>query len=304
MLEYVKITNHLGEILNLELRNPEKSGFFIRDIQGLGPNKSIINLSESPGLDGAQFNSSRMSYKNIVMDLGFLDDGSQPIELIRQQSYRFFPMNKPITVEVKSDNRHSIITARVETNEPNIFSRESSTIISLLCPSAYFVGKDAVETIFGATSGGFTFPFENPSLTLSLIQFATIPSVSTAASFNYTGDVETGIVMTADITGAVNNLTINYLTKSQSMPLLSSVILAMTGFDLKAGDKVEISTIKGAKYINLIRSGVTTNILNALGANASWFTIQEGTNSFSISATSGVANVIFKIKHQLVYEGL
>lgn len=303
MIEYIRIKNHFGEILDLEMKSPEKSGFFVRGIQGLGPSKSTINISEALSMNGGFYNSSRVTSKNLVLDIGFLDDGNYSIEQTRQQTYRFFPMNKPLTIEVKTENRTGIITGYVETNEPNIFSNLETTLISVLCPAAFFVDPNYVTTTFTGIISGFRFPWSNESTVAKLLQFSTI-YINAFANVFYNGDVDNGLVFYIDVTGAVNNLTITFTTTGETMPISSSVITAMTGFNLKAGDKLEISTVRGNKYIRLIRSGVTTNILNALGANVSWFTLKRGDNLFTYSASSGVENLIFNIKHQLIYEGL
>jgi hypothetical protein len=38
MIEYVKITNYLGEVLTMELKSPENGGSY-RGVNGLGPIK-------------------------------------------------------------------------------------------------------------------------------------------------------------------------------------------------------------------------------------------------------------------------
>jgi hypothetical protein len=303
MIDYIQITNNLGEILKLELRNPEKSGFFIQGVDGLGPGKSTINMSSALGMDGSLFNSVRNESKNIVLDLGFFDDGTRNIETIRQQTYRFFPRKKLIYIEVKTDNRTGIISGYVESNEPNIFSKKESTIISITCPSAYFVSKDIVSTSFTGTTGGFTFPFSNESTTLKLLKIADI-YINTTKNIFYDGEVDTGMDFIINILGNVNNLTINHVTAGTSMSIVSSVVLALTGSDLVSGDRIIISTNRGSKYIYLIRGGLYYNILNALGANSSWFVLARGDNVFSYTATSGVANLLFGVNHRLVFEGI
>lgn len=303
MIQHVKVTNHLGEILLLELRRPEQSGFFIKGIDGLGPAKTIVNMTESTLLDGASYNSSRVTNRNIVLDLGFYNGGADSIETIRQQTYRFFPLKKPITIEVQTDNRLGITTGYVESNEPDIFSNAESTIISILCPSAYFSGGNLIDTVFSGVESLFEFPWENPSLTESLIEFGSV-YIDTIRSVFYTGDEDTGVVIYVDVMGPVNDLTIFNVSTAEVMAISSAQIIALTGSDLVAGDRLIISTGKGQKFIHLVRAGVTTNILNALGSDADWFTIQRGDNLFTYEADSGVDNLQFLIQHRLVYQGV
>ena len=302
MIKSVKITNHLGEIVTVDLRSPEQSGFFIQNIEGIGPSKSIINLTEVLSYDGAFYNSSRVSSRNIVFDLGFYELPNESIETIRQKTYKFFPMKKEITIEVETDNRVGSTTGYVESNEPDIFSKNENAIISVLCPRAFFYG-DTIQTTFSGVSGGFQFPWQNASLTQPLLKFGDV-FIDTAKSVFYTGDEETGVVVYISILGPVTNLTVHNATRGQSMPISSAAIVAQTGAGLQAGDEIIISTLRGSKYIHLIRGGLTYNILNALAVNADWFRIDRGDNVFTYTADSGLANLQFLIEHRIVYGGL
>lgn len=302
MINKVTITNYIGESLVMDLRSPEQSGFFIRKIHGLGPSKAIVNTTEVLSADGAFFNSSRISSRNIVIDLGFLDDG-RSIETTRQQTYRFFPMKKLITIQIETDNRNGITYGYVESNEPNIFSKEEGAIISIICPSAFFYSNDDIFTIFSGTNPSFEFPFENSSLVSSLIELGQV-FIDTQKSIFYTGDEETGVIISINVLGDVNNLAIHNATRSQTMEISSAVIISMTGEDLKLGDNVIISTIRGDKYIYLIRNGTVYNILNALSETAIWFRLERGDNVFTYTADNGLSNLQFSITNKVVYGGL
>jgi hypothetical protein len=306
MIEYVKVTNDIGESITLELRNPEKSGFFIRGIDGLGPTKNIINTSDSLTLDGSYFNTARASARNILLDLGFYDGfgaESGAVELARLATYRFFPIKKPIEIEIKTDNRVGITTGYLETNEPDIFSPSESTKISLLCPSAYFYSKDTIQTVFSGVTSLFEFPFENPSLTEKLIEFGQI-FINTESNVFYNGDVNTGVVIYINCLGSANDITIINASNGETMAISSARIIEMTGSDLVAGDLIVISTIRGSKFIYLVRGGNVINILNALTVSGEWFRLDRGDNVFTYTADSGLSNLQFLIEHRIVYLGM
>jgi hypothetical protein len=303
MIKSVKVTNHLGEAITMDLRSPEQSGFFIRNINGLGPSKSIVNFTEVLSSDGAFYNSSRVSSRNVVFDLGFYELPNESIETIRQKTYKFFPMKKEIGIEVETENRVGVTSGYVESNEPDIFSKEETALISVLCPRAFFYSKNTIQTTFSGISGGFQFPWQNASLTLPLLKFGDV-YIDTAKSVFYTGDEETGVVVYISVLGPVTNLTVHNATRGQSMPISSASIIAQTGAGLQAGDQIIISTLRGSKYIHLIRGGLTYNILNALAVNADWFRIDRGDNVFTYTADSGLENLQFMIEHRIVYGGL
>lgn len=303
MIKTLRITNHLGELLSIDLGSPEQSGFSIRDISGLGPSKSTVNLSESLYGDGGFFNSARLSSRNIVFTLGFVETPIETIEMIRNKTYRFFPMKRPVTIEIETDLRTGVTQGYVESNEPNIFSKDEQTQISVICPGSYFLSKELVETTFTGSTGGFEFPWENDSITVKLLKFADI-FINTIANVFYEGDTETGVIIQIEFLGAVNDLTISNVDTGENMAISSSKLIALTGSNFVAGDFVEISTIHGNKYITLVRGTTVWNILNTIGTVADWFTIDRGDNLFTYTAQSGLANVKFKIFHNIVYEGL
>lgn len=159
MIKKFIVKNYLNEILELELTNPDESGFIVQEVTGLGPDKSNLNIKEVANNDGGYFNSARTPVKNIVMNLLFV--GTPLIEDTRHKSYRYFPMKKPLTLTIVTDRHTLNIDGYVESNEPNIFSDQEGCQISILCPSPYFTsGKKQIVQSSGEKPL-FEFPFSN-----------------------------------------------------------------------------------------------------------------------------------------------
>lgn len=304
MIKSLTIENHLGESINIELENPEKSGFFISKIEGLGPPKAIINTSDMATNDGSLFNSSRVGQRNIVLTLGFL---SKPtIEYVRQLTYKYFPIKKQIRFQIETDNRICETYGYVESNEPIFFSSMTGTVISIICPDPYFysTGEDGVTvSTFYAQDPLFEFEFSNESLTENLIEFGNIISVPEQTIY-YEGDADTGIRMYLHALGPVENITIHNTQTRKSMRIDTDKLASLTGFGFGAGDTIIISTIKGAKSIYLLREGNYINILNCLDRNSEWFQLSKGDNVFAYEVESGFANLEFRIENQTLYEGV
>lgn len=138
MIKSVTVTNYLGDSVKLELMRPEKSGFIVKSINGLGPSNASINTTEVSTNDGALFNSARLSKRNIVFKLLFMNTDTETIEDIRQKTYKYFPMKKGVTLLIETDNRLVSTTGYVETNEPNIFDSKEGSTISIVCPDPFF----------------------------------------------------------------------------------------------------------------------------------------------------------------------
>lgn len=301
MIRSVTITNDMGESVVMDLRSPEKSGFSIRGIQGLGPAKATINTRESLSLDGSLYNSARLQARNVVFDIAFL--WNPTIEDVRHKSYQIFPVKKPVEILVETDNRISKANGYVESNEPDIFNETEAATISIICPDPYFYSLETFEVEFSTISKLFEFPFSNESLTQKLIQFGDV-ELETEKAIPYSGEASVGFNIDIHIVGSVTGLTIFDLNTREFIALDDDVIIALTGFGLKAGDEIIMSTKRGDKYVYLVRDGEVINILNAMTPDSSWLQLNRGNNVFYYAADTGLSNVQFKITYQFIYLGV
>lgn len=302
MIHSVTVTNYLGDSIELELKRPEKSGFYIKSIDGLGPGKSDINVTDISTGDGGLFNSARLQPRNIVLTLGFLM--KQTIEDVRQSSYKYFPIKRGVNLRIETDNRTLEIDGYVESNEPNIFSENEDTDISIICPNPYFYSSgDGNTTVFSGIEPMFKFPFSNESLTEKLIMMGSIENRS-EQNIIYEGDVEIGITITIHAVGSASGITIYNINTREQMSINSTKLEQLTGSDIVNGDDIIISTVQGSKSITLTRDGATTNILNCLDKNSDWFVLSKGDNIFAYTAEEGAQNLQFKVENKIAYEGV
>lgn len=292
MIKSLTVTNFLGESIVLELGRPEKSGFIVESIEGLGPCTATINAKEQATVDGAIYNSARVNSRNIVLSLKFLF--APTIEDVRQKSYKYFPIKKPLTLKVETDNRIAEIQGYVESNEPDIFSKDEGTQISIICPDPYFYSTRDNVTLFSGIEAIFEFPFSNESLTEKLLEFGRI-EYATERVVRYAGDADVGVRIIIHALGDVSNITIYNTGTRETMKIFDDFVNA---------DDIYISTVKGDKYIYRMRNGVFTNILNSLSRDSNWFTLSKGDNIFAFTAEVGSGNLQFRIENRTVYEGV
>lgn len=304
MIKSITVTNYLGDSLVLNLARPEESGFVVKSVTGLGPGTANINTTEVSTNDGGLYNSSRLSTRNIVITLGFLWKDS--IEDVRQKSYKYFPIKKKLTLLIETDNRQAEIEGYVETNDPNIFSKEEGADISIICPNPFFYSSGADgsnTTVFYGIDPMFEFPFGNESLYDALLEMGSIQNQHEKV-ITYNGDAEIGVTITIHAIGEASNITIYNTGTREIMKIDTEKLSALTGSGIIAGDDIVICTAKGNKSIKLLRSGKTTNILNCLDKNADWFQLAKGDNIFAYTAQSGSSNLQFKIDNRVIYEGV
>lgn len=302
MIKSIKVTNPKGESLVLDLFHPEKSGLIVRSISGLGPPKANINSTDLATADGALYSSARASTRNIVFNLQFMF--APTIEDSRQLTYKYFPLKKLVKIEVETDNRNLETSGYVESNQPDIFSKEETTQISILCLNPFFYDPNPSVTQFATVTPTFEFPFSNESISESLIEFGTI-NLDTRSTIDYVGDVDTGVLITIHALGSVSgSLTIYNVETQEKMVIDLAKIKTLIGKDYGSGDDIIISTVSGDKYVQVLHDGKYTNAIAAIEKLADWFQVSVGRNIFNFTVTKGIENLVMSFSYRNAYGGI
>lgn len=305
MIQSVTITNYLGESVKIVLSEDQpEHGMIIKSIDGLGPAKANINVTDLATNDGSLFNSARLDKRNITMQILLTE--APDIETSRQRTYKYFPIKKQVEFLIELDNRIAKTTGYVESNEPDIFSKEETMSISLICDYPYFysAGEGGTNTtVFFGVEPLFEFEFENEDLEEPTIEFGSIEN-ETEKTVWYDGDAEVGVVITIHAIGEVRNITIYNTGTREHMEIFTDKIEQLTGKGIVAGDTIIITTIRGSKSIYLLRGGYYTNILNCISKDSDWFQLAKGDNVFAYICEYGSENLEFKIENQVIYEGV
>ena len=314
MIKKVIITNYLGESIEFELTNPYKTGIYVSSITGLGPGKASINTTDIATDDGSIFNSARSEQRNIVMELGFMQVPgiTETIEDARQLTYKFFPKKKPLRFYILTDNRELEIYGYTESNEPDIFSKDEKTQISIICPDPLFYSAgeggthttvfNGVEYVYLAIKDEWKLLGRHMYF-LPVIEMGSIEILKERTIY-YDGDTETGVIIKIHAIGNAEHIVIYNTGTRERMNLDTDKLTALMGQGLTAGDEITISTVKGNKYITLLRNGREYNILNIMDKNADWFQLAKGFNIFTYTAVYGSSNLQFKILNQVAFEGV
>ena len=307
MIHSLTVTNYLGDSLTLKLTeiDPE-NGIYIKEIKGLGPVKADINTTKLATSDGTVFNSSRLNQRNIVITLGYTLDQLYDIETTRQLTYKFFPIKRQVTLIFETDNRIVQCTGNVETNEPDIFSREETAKISIICsdPNFYSSGKDGtIITTFFGIEPRFMFPFSNP-VNEATLMFGSIEN-KTENTIMYNGDADVGLIIRMHALGDVGNVAI-YNTGTRELMYfdMEERLVELTGSGFSTGDTIIVSTLRSNKSVQLLRAGSYTNVLNILDKDSNWFKLVKGENTFAFTANYGERYLEFRIESKVVFDGV
>lgn len=255
MITKIEVRNVQGALMTLLLEDVS-SGFIIKDIRGLGPVKASIITSPFALVDGVQYQASRREARNLVLVLDLEPDYvSNTVRALRTQLYNFFMTESTVNLKLfLADGLTVDISAKVETCEPSYFEQQPSVEISLICPDPDFLGVTPVSVAGNTTSGTTETLVTNP------------------------GTVDSGILFTMNV-----NRTVSAFDISNRMPD-NSVQGFNFSYPMVSGDILTISTFPGNKYIKILRSGVSTDILYSKTAASIWPFMAPGNSYFKVFA--------------------
>lgn len=262
LLKALRVTNDKGSVLNLPLESVS-GGFFVKEITGLGPVKATLVSSAFATLDGEQYHSSRREARNIVVKLGLDPDyGLYSVYDLRAELYGFFmPKTRAkLTFNMFDKFSESIFTqyfevdisGRIESFDVDLFTKEPSVDLSIMCFDPTFVDPEPV--IFEGTS----------------------VSDLTETTLTYKGSEETGVLFTFEAQGAVPELTVYHRPPDQTLKSLYFTE------PMIAGDVLTIQSTKGAKSVVLTRGGVESSMLYQLSTQSNWLELMPGENVFRV----------------------
>ena len=177
MIKSIEIINYLDESLKIELGAPETSGLWVKSIKGIGPGKASISTTDMASSDGGIFNSARSEIRNITLSLGVVerrdsDNKIVSVETTRRKLYKFFGKKREICFYINTDYKFDpsneedtgssfYIVGYVESCEPDIFNKQETIAISIVCPNPNFYKVGGYDNIsFSGTDSLFQFPMD------------------------------------------------------------------------------------------------------------------------------------------------
>lgn len=319
MINSVTVTNFRNDSIDIELFKPEKTGFLITSIDGIGFSDADINTMDVATIDGSQYVSSKMKSRSITLNFIFVGDSS--IETLRHKCYKYFPSKKKVRLRFNTDNRSLWIEGYVESNKPDIFSENESVAVTVICPDPYLRDDGGFITLKGNVEPEFEFPFSNESLYNGLIEFGTV-SYTTQQTITYLGEADTtGILITMEFINPIvansiniyNRTTYEYGDGTGKMVINLSALSSLTGNQIDpftnsiVGCKLIMSSVIGDKYIKIINSTMTKeyDILGIMDRNnSSWLYLVPGENIFVIDAQGRQDSIITTIEYDTLYGGV
>lgn len=254
MLTKVEVRNIAGTLLTLTL-DDVTAGFIVEDIDGLGPVKATIVSSSFASFDGVQYQSSRREARNLVFKIGLEPDYvTTQVRDLRQQLYNFFMSKAQVFMRFFDSSLVVDVSGRVESCEPDIFSKEPRMVISVICFDPDLVALNAIE-VAGNTV-----------------------STSTEFLISYEGTVETGVLFTLNLNRSLNEFTIYHRPPDN----------VVRSFDFAAAllnnDVLMFNSITGNKAVTLTRGTTVRSLLYAKSPQSNWLELEKGNNYLRVYA--------------------
>lgn len=296
MIHSLTVTNYMGESLSIVLTRPWETGIAITDIDGIGPEKADLTVTEVTTINGGFYNYGRRPSREIVLKIKYYEHDGIFCEDIRQMTYKYFPLNQKIRLTFKTDNRHCAIEGVTQSNSPDIFDKSEGAQISIICPDPYFyavtdeVGKNSEQqiTTFQTVIPKFEFPFSNeygidPDGTIKEsknIIFGEVISKNIRSTVTYDGDGDEGILIRIHALGDFGDyayIMIKNTITGEQMRL---------NIALKTGYTVEVCTIRGQKSAILYdpEGNFVSNVMQYVDSGSDWFVLAHGRNDFEYTA--------------------
>lgn len=275
MLTKVRLLDERGFVLELPMDVIEtNSPYAIKDVDGLGPVKALIESSSFALLDGEAYLSHRGEIRNIVMTVGFSPHygGDESVQALRNVLYEYAMPGQVIELQFETTELEVVkIVGRVEANDPTMFSSDPENQISILC----------------------LYPTSFQSLTETVITGRT----NTPFSITYAGSKPVG--MQVDIT--IEQPTSAVTLQRQNAPIENMIYEDLEN-QLISGDILSLRSVRGSKHANLTRYGATNSVLGKLSPNSKWPELRPGVNDLLIS--TGMNSAAFTLRFTKMYGGI
>ena len=308
MFQSMTVTNARGDTLDLPIRNPMATGYNVVAIDGLGPVDAVLQTSNTVTTDGVIFNGARKDEREIVINLAYHPESGKNIEDLRHGTYKYFPEKEEVTLVFHVDTRSVRTTGIVESNDISIFSEKEASSIVIKCPDPWFRIDNELNrvTSFSNVEPVFEFPFNwtnNPVGEPKPLWFGAIKNMH-SKNIMYDGESEVGVIIRMSFDAPVRNIRIYNEEAGQEIDVFTDKVKLIIADGIKSGDELVICTIPKRKSVEVIRDGISYNILNAINRDVRFITLHKGANTIVYSAESGVDNIRMSIENETLYTGV
>lgn len=290
------LINKNNQTLNL-LNNKNK--FILKAAEALHGVETDIAELDSPYIDGAEIESVRALPRGIELTFKLRGNIKQSIDY-----FTSYVKSKQFVTLREKDGDRDIIIKGVATIPPYTRMVQSCEItLTIYCGQPYWEDAELIADALAKEMDLLNFPTEGQYFTVTGRPFGAI-DLDMEKTFENNSDVAVGMIIKLLALGSVESPRITCSTGEQ---LGWYMELDLT---LQPNDEIEISTVKGNKYIliNGLETYKNEPILNNFNFQGyDWLQLEQGSNTFNITSLKNgervpAENVYFTINYKGRYE--
>ena len=285
------LINKNNQVLDL-LNNRNK--FILKGAEALHGIDTDIAESESPYTDGSDIDNVRALPRGIELTFKLMGNVKQALDY-----FTGYVKSKQYVTLREIENGRDITIRGIATIPPYTRMAQSCEItLSIYCNRPYWEDTALMVGVIDNIIGLLNLPSTGQFFAPEGRPFGVIDNSLTKDIYN-DGDASVGALFTLTATGTVKNPQITCNTGEQQGWYMR---LDLT---LQDGDEVKISTVKNNKYITINGSDYYngTPVLSYLIFNGTdWLQLEQGSNIFDITTTSGSNDLYFNATYRRAYE--
>lgn len=285
------LVNKKGEELNL-LSHKDK--FILAGAEGLHGVEVDIGESQSPYTDGSTIEKVKALPRGIELDFILCGDIEESINFFTS----VVKSKQMVTLKEESSKGEIAVKGVASIPPYSRMMQNCRLTLSIYCGQPYWEDLEQMVAEIAEASGLLFFPEEGQYFTEVGRPFGVLDT-DLEKTFVNDGDTDVGMVVIINTYGEVKNPRISCSSGSQNGWWMQ---LNVT---LADDDEVEISTVRGNKYITINGSEIyngepVTNLLTFNGED--WLQLEQGENTFNITAESGSKNLHYSIGYKRRFE--
>lgn len=288
-MQRVRFTNSRGQSVEFGSSPP----YVLTKIDGLGDVEAEIQTQKAPFQDGSSYINSFLEERHITIQIGMYAAGIKELSKTRSEfSSIFNPKLGEGTLQYIYGDEVKEITVVSESipilpsGRDNRIGDFQMAMVSLKCPSPYWLSKDDQVDSLAVYEGGLTFP-------LSLSTTFSIQSESKSKIITNEGHESTPLLIT--FTGpATAPIRITNETTSEFIEVNQNLL---------QGEELVINTEFGKKkVVKVDANGNETNAFHYINLQSSFFQLVQGNNllSYSTGAAFERAPVVLTWRNRYV----
>lgn len=279
------LENKAGDQLTFGMNSP----FTISEIEGLNPAPANIITSELALMDGAMFNSAKVTMRTLNIAFAIEYDAAAN----RLEVFKVLKSKQYVKVIYTSRYRNVYIEGYIASIDITYFEMKQIVTCSIICPSPYFKAAQEIVDILQNIISAFHFPFAStaaPQLVFSYF------SNDVGITVDNEGDVDCGMTITLYARNTVTNPKIfDYITQD----------FFGLNYTMQQADLITIDTRKGQKSVTLLRDGVESNIFNSVMQGSTWLQLAANGSTYVYEVGSGnLGDLQVTFAHYNLYEGV